>query len=772
MKILIVDDKKENLSYLETLLKGFGYETISAENGKEALEKLRSDVLNMIISDILMPEMDGYQLLINIKGDNNLKDIPFVLYTATYTSDKDKELGLKLGVDKYIQKPIDPEKFIKIIQDIIRSVESGEFKPKKPLIEEEVFKLYSERLVNKLEKKMFDLEKEIKERKQAEEVLHQYEHIVSSSTDMLALLDKRFNYLATNKTYIEAFKFTREQVIGKTVTEVFGKEFFNTVIKPNADRCLGGEEVNYQDWFNFPAYGQRYMDITYYPYYNKDNKIMGFVVNGRNITERKQIEDSLKERVKELQCLYSITEISERPGMTLEKLFQEAVNLIPPGWQYPEITGSRITFGEKIFKADNFKKTKWLQKADIHVKNESVGTVEICYLKEKPDKFEGPFLKEERDLINAIAKQFGGYIQSYQAKEKEVHLNTVLRSIRNVNQLITKEKDLNKLIKGACENLVRIRGYQSTWIALLDNSSKLSAFAESGIGKISNSLVELFKKGALPLCGLKALKQSDVLVINKPDVDCSDCPIRSIYPDNVRMTLRLKYGGKVYGLMSVSVPSGITIAEEEKHLFKEVAEDISFALHNLEREEIRKQAELKLRESEEKFRNIAENFPNGAIVLYDHDLRYLLAEGEIIKKVGLTREMMVGNTLRNLMTDEYYNALAPYYKKALKGETHRFEFEFGGIIHDTATLPVKDSDGNITAGMSISLDITERKKAEEELEKHRYHLEELVRERTAELEEKNKELKRFNKLFVGREFRIKELKDKVKELEKESGRKI
>ena len=141
------------------------------------------------------------------------------------------------------------------------------------------------------------------ERIKTEESLHQYEYIVSSSTDMLALLDKQFNYLSANKAYMNAFNFTSDQLIGKTVTEVFGEEFFNSVIKPNADRCLGGEEINYEDWFDFPAFGKYYMDITYYPYYNSDNKIMGFVVNGRNITNRKQAEQALIEALQENKVL-------------------------------------------------------------------------------------------------------------------------------------------------------------------------------------------------------------------------------------------------------------------------------------------------------------------------------------------------------------------------------------------------------------------------------------------------------------------------------------
>jgi len=170
MKILIVDDKEEDLYLLEALLKGKGYEVVSAINGAEALEKLRAEGFDMIIADILMPVMDGFRLCREVKRNEELKDIPFVFYTATYTDRKDEELALETGADKFIRKPIEPDKFIKIVQGVIEDVEKGKIKPKKPVLEEkEIFKLYSERLVKKMEKKMLDLEREITERKRAEE---------------------------------------------------------------------------------------------------------------------------------------------------------------------------------------------------------------------------------------------------------------------------------------------------------------------------------------------------------------------------------------------------------------------------------------------------------------------------------------------------------------------------------------------------------------------------------------------------------------------------
>ncbi len=84
MKVLIVDDSKDNLYLLETMLHAEGYDVVPAVNGVEALKKLRADKFDLIISDILMPQMDGFRLCRECKSDASLAPIPFVFYTATY----------------------------------------------------------------------------------------------------------------------------------------------------------------------------------------------------------------------------------------------------------------------------------------------------------------------------------------------------------------------------------------------------------------------------------------------------------------------------------------------------------------------------------------------------------------------------------------------------------------------------------------------------------------------------------------------------------------
>ncbi len=92
MKILMVDDMEENLYLLETLLKGSGYKVVTAKDGVEAINRLKEEPIDMIVSDILMPRMDGFQLCRECKKDDSFKNIPFIFYTATYTEKKMRSL--------------------------------------------------------------------------------------------------------------------------------------------------------------------------------------------------------------------------------------------------------------------------------------------------------------------------------------------------------------------------------------------------------------------------------------------------------------------------------------------------------------------------------------------------------------------------------------------------------------------------------------------------------------------------------------------------------
>lgn len=171
--ILIVDDNEQNLYLLEALLGGNGHEVVSAVNGSKALEIAVSNPPDLIISDILMPVMDGFSLCREWQMDKRLKSVPFIFYTATYTDPKDEQLALSLGAVRFIVKPEEPARFMEIIQGVLDNFTSSILpSPDSASMQEEVYlKEYNERLISKLEQKMLALEKETAERKVTEKQL-------------------------------------------------------------------------------------------------------------------------------------------------------------------------------------------------------------------------------------------------------------------------------------------------------------------------------------------------------------------------------------------------------------------------------------------------------------------------------------------------------------------------------------------------------------------------------------------------------------------------
>ncbi len=138
-----------------------------------------------------------------------------------------------------------------------------------------------------------EMRKEVLERTLAEESLRQYEHIVSSSTDMMALLDKELVFLAVNTAYAKAFGKSNHELVGYSVSKIFGSRFVDKTIKPSAMLCFEGKKVNHTAWVDFPATGRKYMDVHYYPYIGVDNEVKGFVVNARDITQNKKAEEAI-----------------------------------------------------------------------------------------------------------------------------------------------------------------------------------------------------------------------------------------------------------------------------------------------------------------------------------------------------------------------------------------------------------------------------------------------------------------------------------------------
>ncbi len=208
MNILIVDDREDGRYLLEALLEGNGYGVESAGNGRDALGKLRAGGIDLIVSDILMPVMDGFQFCQAVKADAALGEIPFIFYTATYTSPQDETFALKLGADLFLRKPSEPDELLAKIRNVIRK-EALPGKTAASASEEDVLRLYNERLVHKLEQKMLEAEASARN---LEEEKRRFKRLVDELPIGVILLDRNGAFRYVNPRFNALFGYTLEEL--------------------------------------------------------------------------------------------------------------------------------------------------------------------------------------------------------------------------------------------------------------------------------------------------------------------------------------------------------------------------------------------------------------------------------------------------------------------------------------------------------------------------------------------------------------------------------
>jgi signal transduction histidine kinase len=198
-----------------------------------------------------------------------------------------------------------------------------------------------------------------------------------------------------------------------------------------------------------------------------------------NSDQFKELTHKLTERVKELNCLYGISKLIETTNSSLDDLIQGAVKLIPPAWQYPDITCARIQLKDKEMVTSNFKVTRWKQEESIFVSGNPYGKVQVFYLKKKPASDEGPFLQEERFLLHAIAERLGHIIERKLADDA-------------LHSLYTKEKELRKDLEQEISNRVDytrklIHELKTPLTSLLATSQLLhEEITDSKLSRLSN----------------------------------------------------------------------------------------------------------------------------------------------------------------------------------------------------------------------------------------------------------------------------------------------
>jgi|GEM_PF-1193012 len=578
-KILIVDDRKENLVALRQALEGIDADIVEACSGNDALAATLDHRFAVAIIDIKMPGMSGYELAEHLRGDEKTRNIPIVFMTASYGDEQHMFRGYEVGGVDYIVKPFDTN----ALRGKVRV-----------FLEIDGYR---------------------------EELLKHRDHLKE-------LVDER----------------TAE----------------------------------------------------------------------------------LKERVKEIRCLYSVSSLVAGTGESIDDALQEAVELIPQGFQFPDEACVRITFEDRVFTTDNFKETAWSLSAGLD--NPRIG-VTVYYLEEEPEKDEGPFLEEERHLVKDIVRQLSVMIERERARERERHLAAVLRSIRDVNQLIVREKRRDRLIETACEKLVRGRGFHGAWIALTDRMPDCVEGAQVGFNAEDfKQFTERIRQGNPPAC-CRGSKSGNAITVTEHVRDaCEDCPLSGFCGEHASMSLALRHNGREYGFLGILVPILYADDQDEKSLLDEIGGDISFALNSME-------VKAKREESEQFLNAVIEQSPE-SLWISDNRGTLMRMNRACRELFGVTEEEVVGKY--NILKDNLVEVQGhmPLVRAVFeKGDVARFtiDYDVGEVEHidvkggthrilDVVVSPIRDAQGDVTDVLVQHKNITDLRQAEEDLRRSRHLL--------------------------------------------------
>ncbi len=386
--ILVVEDENIVVKDIQNRLKNMGYNVpVVTATGEDAINKVLETHPDLVLMDIMLKgQIDGVTAAETIKTKY---DIP-VIYVTAYSDESTLDRAKISEPYGYLLKPFEE-------RELYTTIEMALYK-------------------HKMEKRL----------KESEQWLST---TLKSIGDAVIATDRNGRIAFMNPVAENFTGWKQGEAMGHDLMEVFNiiDEKTRTHVENPATRILRertGFKLDYNTSLLARDGTEIPIDDSAAPIVNDKGDIHGIVLAFHDITERKMAEKVLRQhaqylikRVKELHCLYSIFRIVEKSGCSMDEVLLQTVNNIPAAWQYPEDTCARVRVGTREFATENFRETSWRLAADINTFNSPTGTLEVFYLNQKPDKDEGPFLKEERNLLEAIALQLGHVVERLQTAE-------------------------------------------------------------------------------------------------------------------------------------------------------------------------------------------------------------------------------------------------------------------------------------------------------------------------------------------------------------------
>ncbi len=487
MNILIVDDNDDSRKILRKSLEHKGYTIEEAFNGIEALRLARKSSPDMIISDILMPEMDGFRLCRETKADKHLNKIPFIIYTATYIDPKDEDLAMSLGASRFIIKPAETDDFMKTIHEVFHEYEENRLNvPRMPLKDDtELSRMYEKSVVKMLDEKIQELETEIKRRKEAEIVIkdseEKYRTLFEAAGDAIFTVKMEEDgprFVDFNRRVLDLFQCTREEMMTKTPADISplkqpdGRLSRERILEVAAAALEGRPQFfewiqNRMDGTPFPA------EVSLSPVDIGNERYIQVIV--RDITNRRKVEESLIKANEEIEAWN--TELEKRVKEQTEELVRSQAKLI----QSEKLSAMGHMAGGLAHEL-NSPMAGLLPMLEKDMKREE---------KDSEAYWEKSLMLKACKHMARIVRDFGSFSRESKGEFCELDLNEIIDDTLSFSAVKLRHKGIN-IIKEYGDNLQKVQGEKTELQQVVLNiiTNACDAIPEGGKFTIKTGIAE------------------------------------------------------------------------------------------------------------------------------------------------------------------------------------------------------------------------------------------------------------------------------------------
>jgi PAS domain S-box-containing protein len=291
MIILNVDDRPDNRYLFDTILRAAGHDVYSAADGVEALDLLKNMQCDLIVSDVVMPGMDGFQFCREVKANPITRDIPFVFFTAVYTEAKDEQFALSLGASGFLVKPLEPDQ---LVEKLLSAAHQPAVRPASPLVRDSSAFLeeYNRRVVQKLEAKLAEIE-ELNSRLQSSEA--RLRAVVEGTSDAVFIKDRTGHYVTINVAGARFLARPVGSILGNTDAELYDEPTARARARAEQRLLQFGIVEAYEEELRLPGEKEsRPFHSVRGPLRDESGLVVGTFGISRDITARRQAEEQIR----------------------------------------------------------------------------------------------------------------------------------------------------------------------------------------------------------------------------------------------------------------------------------------------------------------------------------------------------------------------------------------------------------------------------------------------------------------------------------------------